>query len=195
MSAIDDIQHALSERVIAQNVGIRHDEARMRFPLRKNTVDTFEEFLDIIGAYYNYHFAACISGGGRLAPWEAQERAKEALEREYRRRDRNSDIVAAFNDAHDGANAGLRGLLDTIAESLKTESVDRYTRSVFDRYVAPNSWDDKVDIIRQFIARCGINFPSSIRTDQPERYARDYRDLLSAYNEGLRRTSAVCRRL
>ena len=42
---------------------------------------------------------------------------------------------------------------DKIAEGLKAESVERYMRDMFDQHVAPNSWEDKVAIIRQFIAQ------------------------------------------
>lgn len=101
----------------------------------------------------------------------------------------------AYNDAHDGTNGGMRVVLDTIAEGLKAESVERYIRDAFDRYVAPISWEQKVTIIRQFIARCGIHLASSIRSDQPERYAQNYQELIRSYVSGLQRTSSIFRRL
>ena len=107
--------------------------------------------------------------------------------------DRN--IVSAFNDAHDGTNSGLRGVLDIIAEKMKAEGVARYVRDVFDREVAPNSWEDKVEIIRQFIRSCGRYLSSLIRPDQPERYAQDFQELIRAYVEGLQRTSSMFRKL
>ena len=103
--------------------------------------------------------------------------------------------MSAFNDAHDGTNGGLRVILDIIADGLKAESVERYVRDVFDRHVAPNSWEDKVTIIREFLARCGPDLSSSIRRDEPERYAQNYRELIDAYVQGLRQTSSLFRRL
>ena len=193
MVSIGSLLAPLDERTIAQRVGIPHDEARMRFPLESNTVRRFDAFSDIIGDYYNYHFTQCVSNGGSLPRAEAAGRAKELLEQEYRRR--NGDIVSAFNDASDGTNGGLRVVLDTIAEGLKAESVKRYMREVFDRNVAPNSWEDKVEIIRQFIRRCGMDLSASIRADQPERYAQNYNELITSYVEALQRTSSVFRRL
>lgn len=193
MSTIGQIMTALDERTIAREEGLRHDEARMRYPLQQNTSPSFAGFSQTTGDYYNYHFTTCVSHGGRLSESEAQGRAKELLEREYRRR--NGDIVSAFNDAHDGTNGGLRVILDAIADGLKAESIERYVRDVFDRHVAPNSWEDKVTIIREFIDRCGAGLSTSIRRDQPERYAQNYRDLIEAYVEGLRRTSSLFRRL
>jgi len=193
MPAITSLLNALDERTIARRIGIPHDEARVRYPLHSNTVSSFEQFSDELGNYYNHHFTTCVSRGGALARSEATGRAKELLEREYRRQ--NGDIVTAFNDAHDGTNGGLRLVLDKVAEGLKAESVERYIRDMFDRHVAPNAWEDKVAIIRQFIAQCGVHLASSIRADQPERYARDFQELIRSYVAALQRTSSIFRRL
>jgi len=193
MPRIDALLSALDERQIARQIGLRHDEARMRYALQRNTVASFDEFSATIADYYSYHFAQCISNGGALGHSEAAGRAKEALEEEYRRR--QGDIVTAFNDAHDGTNGGMRVVLDTIAEALKKEAVERHIRDVFDRQVAPNAWEDKVEIIRQFIRQCGANLASSIRADQPERYAQNFQELIRSYVDALRRTSSIFRRL
>ena len=192
-SPLGSLLEALEERTIARHVGIPHDEARMRYPLVSNTVRDFAQFSQVIGDYYNHHFTQCVSRGGSLSPEEAAGRAKEILEREYRRS--NGDIVSAFADAHDGTNGGLRVVLDKIAEALKTESVERYTRGTFDRFVAPNAWEQKVAIIRQFIDQCTVHLAGSVRADQPERYAHDYGELIRAYVAALQRTSSVFRRL
>ena len=165
----------------------------MRYRLDRNTVDTFDEFADRIGDYYGYHFSTCVSNGGRLSRDEAVSRGKEVLEREYRRR--HGDIVSAFNDAHEGTNGGMRVILDLIGEAIKYESVERYIREVFDRHIAPNAWEVKVEIIRQFIRECGASLASSFRADQPERYAHSYQDLVRGYVNGLQATSSIFRRL
>ena len=193
MPSITGLLNDLDERTIAQRVGIPHDEARMRYTLRFNTVENFDEFSRVIADYYNHHFSTCVSHGGHLSLSENASRAKELLEREYRRR--HGDIVTAFNDAHDGTNGGVRMVLDVIAEGLKAESVERYTRDAFDRHVAPNSWEDKVEIIRQFISYCGSFLSSSISSGQPERYAQNYQELIKAYVDGLQRSSSLFRRL
>lgn len=191
--SIDNLLAELDERTIAQRIGIPHDEARMRFSLNSNTVRSFSEFESVIADYYNTHFTTVVSRGGHLPASEAASRAKELLEREYRRK--QGDIVTAFNDAHDGTNGGTRVVLDEISEGLKAESLERYIRDVFDRHVAPNAWEQKVDIIRQFIRRCGVNLGSSIRADQPERYAQNYRELIRSYVTALQQTSRIFRRL
>ena len=124
---------------------------------------------------------------------DAYGKVKKLLENEYRKKREN--IVSAFNDTHDGTNGGLRVVLDTIAESLKAEAVENYVTSIFDRYVAPNSWEDKVSIISQFITYSGPYLSSSIVAGQPERYVQNYSELIKSYTEGLRQTSSMFRRL
>ena len=193
MPTIGALLADLDERRIAQLIGIAHDEARMRFPLESNTVGDFSQFREIVSGYYNYHYTTCVSRGGSLSLSEAYGAVKELLERDYRKV--RGNIVSAFNDAHDGTNGGLRVVLDKIAEALKTTGVERYVTDVFDRHVEPNSWEQRVEIIRQFIAQCGPYLASSISASQPERYARDYSDLIKSYVEGLQRTSSIFRQL
>lgn len=182
----------LDERNIARRIGIKHDEARMSYALINNTVRDFNEFNRLIGDYCNHHFSMCISPGGSLPEAHTTSWAKELIEREYRRK--GGDIVSAYNDAHDGTNGGVRAVLDIIAEGLKTESVERFIRDTLDRYVAPNSWDTKVEIIRQFIEYCGVYLSNSIRRDQPERYAQNYEELIRSYVTALQQTSSIFRR-
>ena len=192
MGDINALINALDERTIAKKIGIKNDEARMKYQLRSNTVSNFNEFSRIIADYYNFHFTKCVSGGGSLSTTEAGGRAKEIIEREYRKR--GGDVVSACNNAQDGTDGGMRAVLDVIAEGIKAESVERYVRDMFDRHVAPNSWDDKVDIIRQFIRHCGGQLSSSIRSSQPEAYASNFEGLIRSYVAALQQTSSMFRR-
>jgi hypothetical protein len=192
MGSLESLLAAMDELAIAKNIGNPHDEARMQYSLTKNTVGSFDEFVDVIADYYNYHFGRCVVHGGFLSRSEAAGRAKKLIEQEYRRQ--GGDLIAAYNDTHDGTSGGLRVVLDRIAEKLKAESVELYIRDAFDRYVDPTSWQQKVDIVRQFIARHGHMLSSSIQIDQPERYAKNYEELIMAYVEGLKKTSSVFRR-
>lgn len=193
MNTLDSILHALSESTIAREVGIPHDEVRMRFAIKSNTVGSFEEYTALLGEYYNYHFTACVSNGGRLSPGEAAGRAKEILTRHYQRR--NGDVNTAYHDAHEGTNGGLRAQLDIIADALKLESTERYMRHVLDQSIPPNEWDPKVDIVRQLIAHLPAGVRSSIDADHPERYAHNYEPLIRALLAELQKTSTMFRRL
>ncbi len=193
MSPIGSLFGALDERTIAQEIGIPHDEARMNYRPPTPRVGDIDEFYNIIGEYYAYHHARCVSRGGTLPRGEARSLAKEVVSQEYRRS--NGDMNSAYCDARDGTRGGLRRILDIIAESFKTKSTENYIRDVFDRHVATNSWEQQVDIIREFISVCGAYLRSDIRTGQPERYARNYEELIRSYVEGLQSSSSIFRRL
>jgi hypothetical protein len=193
MATINNLLSALDEREIARCVAVPHDQARIEYHLSLNTVGNFGQFSDEISDYYNHHHTRCVSHGGTFGRDDAYGKAKELLEKEYRKK--RGDIVSAFNDAHDGTNGGMRVVLDTIAESLKAEAVENYITSIFDRYVTPNSWEDKVSIISQFISCFGPYLPSSIIASQPERYAQNYSELIRSYTDGLRQMSPVFRSL
>jgi hypothetical protein len=192
MSSIDSLCAALDEVAIAGNVGNAHDNARAAYSLKRNTVSSFDEFNDQIADYYSYHIGECVVPGGRIASYEAAGRASEILEGAYKRQGGN--IQSAYKDANDGTNGGLRIILDTIADHLKEESVERYIRHAFNRYVDPTSWAQKVEIIRQFIDRNRHTLGSSIDAAHPERYAQSYDELIRAFMDALKKSSKIFRK-
>lgn len=194
MSPISGLMANLTPRAIAHNAALPHDEARLKYRgLKSNTVGTFDDFRDGVTDYVIYHHSECVARGGRLSPSEAWGRGKTIIETEYRRR--HGDIVTAFNDARDGTNGSMRAILDLICESMKADAVAAYTTNEFDRAISPASWSERVLAVRDFIAECGPYLRADIRTAEPERYARDIRQLLEAYLEGLKSVSSMYRRL
>lgn len=193
MVSYDSLARALDEREIAKRVAIPHDEVRARYALPKNTVATFDEFTEGITHYYIYHYTACVAPGARLNRADAASEAKNLLESQLRRGE--GDINTYFVRARDGLEGGMKMVIDTLAEGLKGRAVTNYVRHVFDQHVGPESWEDKVELIRQFIRSCGANLSSSIRADQPERYAHEYQALVNEFTHSLQRTSAMFRRL
>jgi hypothetical protein len=191
MGTLESLLAEMDELTLARNVAVPHDEARMNFSPGRNTVGSYDAFTDLITDYYNYHIGQCVIHGGFRSRAEAAGKVKEILEKEYRRQ---GGIITAYNDAHDGTNGGLRVVLDRIAEHLKAESVEHHIRDAFDRYVKPNSWEHKVDIMRQFLDRFGHHLSSSIQVDQPERYSYSFEEIIREYVESLKKTSSFFRR-
>ena len=89
MGSLEYLLMAMDDLVIAREVAAPHDEARMLYSLSKNTVDSFDEFSDVLADYYNYHVGRCVTHGGFMSRTEAAGRAKEAIEQEYRRQGGN----------------------------------------------------------------------------------------------------------
>lgn len=192
MNELDRILRALDERELAIAVGRKHDDARLRYSLRSLSVESYSEFERIIGDYYAYHFAACVGSGARLPDFEARQRAKRLIEDEYRQQ--GQSLNQACDDAIEGMNGGMRRLLDIICDGLKRESQANYIEQIFDTYVAPNRFEDKVTIISQVMRQFGNILPRSVLDKRPEEHAHNYKGLVRVINDSLRRVAKETRR-
>ena len=192
MPSVQALLSELDERTIAKRIAIPHDEARMSFALRSNTVRDFSEFTEVIANYIQYHYARCVAHGGRLSQAQAAGRAKEILNQHMRRQ--GGDYLSAYQSAHDGIDGGTRAILDILCDSIKEEGMEFYTRDVFDRHMPPDDWNGRKEMVRQFIQHCGVALPGIDPTD-PARYARDVEPLIRAFLRGLRQMSAIFRKL
>ncbi|MEM1355028.1 MAG: hypothetical protein AAGH88_09105 [Planctomycetota bacterium] len=193
MPSILALLDAISEAKITERVTSRFDEARIRFPLQSNLVGDYDAFARLIAAYANHLYQHCVTPGAMLSRGEAESVAKEWLERSLRRGEGN--IASLYRDASDGLNGGVLGIIERMTSSAKSQATERYIRHVFDTQVAPHSWADRVEIIRQFISECGSRFGGEIDHRHPERYAHDYTSLVQSYADGLRNTTAKLRGL
>jgi len=192
MSVLGSILQELDESYIVEHITKKHDEARIQYHMTKNTVSDDTEFDDMISDYFNHHFTQCVSGGGALSRAEAAGRAKEIIEREYRRK--GQDKLHAYNDGKSGYNGGMRAILDIILDYLKNDAVERHVRDVLDRYVAPTSFDEQVSIVTEIISKTGIS-SEYVDVNHPERYARNYEELIRGLVESIKIQAAKLRRL
>ena len=190
MPSFDALYGDLDPHRIAREVA-RHDEARMSYRLDRNTVDTWYEFEDEVGDYYAYHER--YVSGNEIGATKAKDEALKILDQAYRRR--NSDRMGAFANARDGLNSGMRGVCDEICEALKSGEVEMHVAAAFRRHVDPSSWDEKVEIVRQFIQRLDPQIGRYIDRERPKSYAKDYRELIRAYVQALQSTSEIFRRI
>ena len=191
--SITAVINDLSEQAIALHAGNVHDAARAGYPLRSNRVTDDREFARGVGDYYNYHIAACLTGGSRMSPMEAEGRAKEILAAEGRRHGRT--VLNYYHDALSGTNGGLRMVLDVIADHLKAESVEHYIRVTLDRHIAPSDPAAKEELLRQIAARYGAHIGSAFDASRPEFYASSYEQIVRQLTEAFRDTRRMFERI
>lgn len=192
MSILNNILNELDETYIVEHITKQHDEARIQYYLPSVTVSNDAEFDDVIADYYNYQFTQCISHGGSLSRAEAAGHAKEIIDRAYRRK--GKDKLHAYSDGKTGTSGGMRAILDIIMEHLKEEAVERHIRDVIDRYIAPSGFEEQVAIARELISKMEFK-PAYIDPARPERYARNYEELIRGLVENIKKTSEIFRRL
>ena len=133
-----------------------------------------------------------VSGGGTLSHPEAAGRAKEIIDREYRKK--GQDKLNAYVDGKEGTNGGMREILDIIMERLKDEAIERHVRDVLDRYVAPTNFDEKVSIVKEIFLRTAIS-SKYVDINRPERYANNYEELIRGLVDNIKAQAAKLRRL
>jgi hypothetical protein len=168
----------LDERGIATHVGRHHDNARLQFAPPGNQVNSFTEFRQLVCQFYNFQLTQSL-GAGPVPEYEAWGRVKPILEQAYRRR--RQTINNAIADAIEGTNGGVRGILDTIADAMKEESVQNFTEGAFDNVCPPNSWSGKVELMRQFQHQYGEALGEPVRSMPAEAYASHYKELLQSF--------------
>jgi len=181
MGVLENIIKELSKDYVTEHIERPNNEARIGFHLSSNTVPDDASFENLIGNYYNHHFTKCVSNGGELTRAEATGRAKEIITENYRRR--RLDKLNAYSDGINGSNGGMMAIIDIIMEKLKNDSKERHIQEVIDRYIAPTSWEERVEIIKELFDF----YPKSLKldSDHPERYASNYEELIKALMESL----------
>ncbi len=190
--SIRSLLASLDARVIAQRVGNQHDEARIKFQWDRNTVRDSHEFKEAISRYYIHHLKAL----GRIdfmPDYLAFALALKALESHLDSGPNSLSVL--FRDAHDGTNGGLKAVLDRIANALKVEEIEGHIQDQFRRYADPMSWEDQLELVRQFIRACGPTRLPGIALDKPEQYINNYRQLIRAYVETIQQATAPFRGL
>lgn len=181
MGILDNIIKELSKDYITEHIDKPHNNARISFHLSSNSVPGDASFENVIGEYYNHHFTRCISKGGELSRAESTGRAKEIIFEHYKRK--GLDKLNAYSDGKEERNGGMMAMLDILWDKLLQDSKEKHLIEVIDRYIKPSGWEEQVEIIKEL-----INFyPNTLKVDRehPEKYARNYEELIRALMESL----------
>jgi hypothetical protein len=179
----DTVVSQIKERAVAEHVDSSIDSARGSFILESSTVETYEEFIDGIVAYY-IHMQRYVSSSPDNATDVTRGRTEAIalLQRTFRNKGGDQ---AAFARARDGIKGGLRSILDDMTEQYKAEKTQAYIEMVFNDAIEAMGWNERVTCIRGLIKRMGQSLPEEIRNEPPERFARHYKPILKVYVKSL----------
>ena len=192
MTIINNLMRELDEGTIARQIGSKHDNARVQYQLRTNTVENYRSFIEVITDYYSYHFQY-IYQCGPLPPADAEGKAKALVNQAYRQH--RGDIMTAFKEARDNINGGTRRVLDVMCDAMKGEHIEQYIENVFDRYADPDDFDSMAEILRQFCIKYGDHFRSVLQIDKPAFYARDWKRICRIMVDTISQAASAYRRI
>lgn len=176
----------------AQNeVGRCHDQARGSYLLPSTIIQDWPEFEHTSLDYFCHH--CNVVGGGDQG--DSAQNLAAAKNYAIRGAGRNATIKQLFRNAVTGANRGMVGVLDGMANAIKQEHIERYIGSAFDAYINPCSIEESTEIMRQFFQKCRPFLGSEIDVNHPEYYASNFRHYISIFSQAMASMAAETRRL
>jgi len=179
----DAVVSQIRTQAIALQVDISIDSARGSYILESSTVETPEEFLDIIVAFF-IHMKRYISSSTDKVEDMTRARTEAIALQQRAFRDKGGDL-AAFARARDGTKGGMRTVLDALTEQYKGEKKEAYVEMIFHDAIEALGWDERVRCIRGLIKRAGQCFPEEFKNKPPERFARNYKSIFRTYVKSL----------
>jgi hypothetical protein len=145
------------------------DSARACFIIESLKVKSYEELINIMQAYY-IHMQR-YTGSGPEKPDMSQARSEVIKLLESTFRDKGG-YKAAFVQARDCTQGGIRSILDQITEYYKVQKQEAYINRVFKDAIADMDWQERVKSIRAVIKEVGRFLPEELKNQPPEKFAR-----------------------
>lgn len=178
----DQVVSELNEKAFAKKYGILIDSARSSFVLASVTVESYQEFIDTIVSFY-IHLRCYINQSPveSINPDTSRNEAIGLLQATYRK----EGIETAFQRASDGIGGGMRILLDRLTEEYKKQLKSKYINRVFTDALDSLQWTDRVVFMRSAMKRLKNFLPAEIANEPPERFAREYEQIVKAYIESM----------
>jgi len=156
------------------------DEARASFRLTKNTSPDYDFFLDTINRFY-IHTERRVYDRNPINDHDLTgAKALEMLNQSFRGEQKHKEAIIIVKTGHSG---GMRFILDTITEDQKQLAKQKYTLSVFTKYIDSTDENLRLDLIRQMFSLWDKYLPDSIKTQAPERFINSYEKIILAWLE------------
>lgn len=172
----------LDEQHIANTVGISCYMARNSYSLRKPTINNFDELLDEATRFYQHMNRAVVGMGKITMPdWMAAGHARDILER--------MGLEDAYTIAHEGIRGGLHSILEAIYQHISEEMEEKYIELVLVKFVDPVDFDDRIELMRQYLQRFGSNIPANKQPKKAAELAVNYKEFIKMhmkYLQGIR---------
>lgn len=165
----DTVVSQINEQALARKFGAI-DLARASFRLEKSRVKSYAALINIIQEYYIHLQRHAGSSPEKPNMSDVRSDAIKLLQRTFY--DKGGD-KAAFIQARDCTQGGLRSILDMLTEQYKAEKQDAYINRVFKDAIADMDWEERIRCMRSIMKKIGPSLPEELKDQPPERFARD----------------------
>jgi len=164
-----------SEAVI--EISEKIDRALQSFQPGSAGIASYREFNDAIAELVKHLYQYGLPFPRTMTPSSALSEGFDLLDRYY-----ESDGIlgfdAAFLDATDNKGRGLEFVIRQLTEIIKEREVRQYLNYRFLSVIDPTDRDTHRWIVERLIEEQGPLLPDDLRTGNPGRFAKYYRDLL-----------------
>ena len=194
--APEDIEETLQSILteINQEALLRHvvrpiDAARATFLPGAATTNSFDEFNEIVTAFYirlQRHTYRLIEPVDLNV---ASSEARALLEKAFFKK---GGWDAALAEAETGVNGGIRIVLDVMTEHFKHDHQEKYLDQALETALKPLDWEKTVSLTQAILKRLEHTLPQQV-VSQPESYARELKDILKTYVQSQDRLKTMLR--
>jgi hypothetical protein len=196
--ALQAVLQEIGAENLARTIGVPIDGARASFPLTTVVIVDTDEFYATITAFY-LHLLRCVHAEPAMPNRQAAEEEALLLLNQAFGRDATaggeSPVRVALAEARTALRGGMRFVLDAMTDQFKAQQQSKHVAGVIERAVDPQSPDEQVAFVKALLAKLGPNLGPEIADQPPERYARHYLKLASAYVTSLDRMNQALRGL
>lgn len=172
---LDFLFQELDEKKIANTITIPIHNARMDFTYNKVIIDDYNEFLDLVSAFYTYML---VSTEKSHRPIQAAFTAPEAIHLLKRAFQSQEGVEIAFKEAQKGIQGGVRFVLDQMANQLIREKKEEHIEYVLAEILDPTVWPDHVKLGEAILRRFYHLLPPEIQDMRPEDVALEYNKII-----------------
>jgi hypothetical protein len=181
MQADEQLQFILDEvnmKALARNICSSIELAQSKYQMGSVIIEDSEAFMDIVVSYYIHlmrHTEKVID------PIDSKVAGRDALYLLEEAFANKGGYKAAFVNARDGTNGGIKYVLDMMANQLKESEMEKHIQAVFKLTIDPLNYEEKRHLIKGLLIRFGNLLPSEIASLPPERFVTHYEILLKQY--------------
>ncbi|MFZ1288529.1 MAG: hypothetical protein WAR79_00445 [Melioribacteraceae bacterium] len=188
---IDYILEKINPYNIDTNLLSRIDEARAKYSLDKNQVETYEELIETISSFYLFVLKETNNSNMNVDEEKLQIEALNLFRKTYKyKHEYQQAIVNALN----GFEGGIRTILDDITKYIKTDTKENYVNAVINE-IDPTNYEIKKSLIEEIMNREKGDLKINNELLIPDKYIDDYIEIIRTYSQSKEQLNKIFARL
>jgi len=189
---LNDILSRIEARALSDEVGQRIDTARASFLLENVTVNSDEEFHEVITSFYIHLLRTC----GFVVDVNPEAAADESYALLSRAFFRQGGPRAALAEGRCGARGAMRFVLDVMTEEWKRQEETKHTERILqEALLGSDKWEQRVGVAAALLRRFGPDLPEEVAGKTPEQCAHRLEDLIRVSVNSMEQVKSLIRSL